>query len=461
MHDIYEKFISDSELKSFDIAHRKTIAFNISRYDISVKKGKLQYCNLDLAKKRAANIKHRVLENLENMLKEFELNISSRGVKVLWALNVDDARKAVVDILEKHHVKLVVKSKSMITEELGLVECLEKNGIDAIETDLGEYIVQISNDKPYHIVTPVMHKSAKDVAEIFNQKFGLPIDSTPTEITAFVRDTLRPKFLSAGAGISGANFIIAEPGAIGLTENEGNGVMSTSFPDVHIVIAGIEKMIPSMNDLDLFWPLLSTHGTGQKMTAYNSIFTGARQKGESNGPRFMYVVLLDNGRTNLLSQIPQRRALSCIRCGACLNGCPIYRNIGGHSYGSVYSGPIGSVITPHLSGMHDYKHLSYASSLCGKCSEVCPVAIDLHSQLLQNRNYAVRNNLVPNIEKRGMRVWKMAMKNRWMLDLPPAGVKNFFIKKLFGTSWGKRRNMPLVPQKTFGKLWKENFGGEE
>ncbi len=455
MQEIYEKFLSDSESKAFNLAHRKTIAFNISRYDASVMKGKLQYSNLDLAKKRAGIVKHKVLENLENYLKEFDLNMSSRGVKVIWALDASEARKAVVEILEKHHVKLVVKSKSMITEEIALVECLEKNGIDAIETDLGEYIVQISNDRPYHIVTPVMHRSAKDIAEIFNQKFGLPIDSTPQEITAFVRTTLRDKFLKAGAGISGANFIIADPGAVCLTENEGNGVMSTSFPDVHIAIAGIEKMIPTLNDLDLFWPLLSTHGTGQKVTAYNSIFTGPRQKGEANGPRFMYVILLDNGRTNVLAQIPQRRALSCIRCGACLNGCPIYRNIGGHAYGTVYSGPIGSVITPHLKSVEIYKHLSYASSLCGKCSEVCPVGIDLHSQLLKNRNYAVENNLVPKIEKRGMKIWKIAMKNRWMLDFPSSGMKNFFVKKLFGKTWGKRRAMPVVPKKTFGKLWKE------
>lgn len=457
MQEVYNKFIADSEKKSFDIAHRKTIAFNISKYNTAVKKGKLQYSNLDLAKKRAALIKHRSIENLENLLKEFDLNISSRGVKVIWALDANEARRAIIDILERHHVKNVVKSKSMITEELELVDCLEKNGIEAVETDLGEYIVQISNDRPYHIVTPVMHKSAKDIAAIFHEKFGLPIESTPEEITSFVRKNLREKFLKADAGISGVNFLIADPGAVALTENEGNGVMSTSFPNVHIAISGIEKIAPSLNDLNLYLPLLSTHGTGQKLTAYNSVFTGPKKRGEANGPSFMYVVLLDNGRTDLLSQIPQRRALSCIKCGACLNACPVYRNIGGHSYGTVYSGPIGSVITPHLKEMESYKHLSFASSLCGKCSEVCPVSINLHSLLLRNRSDAVKARLSTKPERIGMYFWKLAMKKRWLIDLPPAGVKNFFIKKLFSKTWGVRRNMPQIQKKSFRKLWKENF----
>lgn len=455
--DVYKKFMDDCEKKAFDLNHRKTIAFNISRYNVAVKKGKTQYANLELARKKAAVIKHKVVEELENQLKEFEINISSRGVKVIWALDANEARRAIIDILEKHYVKHVVKSKSMITEELELVDCLEKNGIEAVETDLGEYIVQISDDKPYHIVTPVMHKSAKDIAGIFHEKFGLPIESTPEEITAFVRKKLRDKFLKAGAGITGANFLIANPGAVSLTENEGNAVMSTSFPDVHIAIAGIEKIIPNLNDLDLFWPLLSTHGTGQKVTAYNSVFTGPKKRDENNGPSFMYVVLLDNGRTNLLGKIPQRRSLSCIRCGACLNACPVYRTIGGHSYGTVYSGPIGSVISPHLRGLDVYKHLSFASSLCGKCTEVCPVHISLHSHLLQNRSDTVSSKLVSKQEKIGIYFWKTAMKKRWMMDAAPAPVKNFFMKKLFSKTWGARRAMPIVKNKSFGKLWKENF----
>jgi L-lactate dehydrogenase complex protein LldF len=455
MPELYQNFITDSEKKSFDLKHRKTIAFNIGKYNAAVIKGKLQYKQLDVARKQAALRKYRVIENLENALKEFEQNFIKKGGKVIWARDAREANLAIVDILKKKNIDLVVKSKSMVTEELDLGHLLNHQGIECVETDLGEYIVQISDDKPYHIVTPVMHKSAEDIAAIFHEKFGLDPKSSPSEITKFVRKTLREKFINAGAGITGANFLIAGNGSIAITENEGNGVMSASLPPVHIVVAGIERILENLNDLHLFWPLLATFGTGQNVTAYNSIISGPRQKDEFDGPEEMYVVLLDNGRSKLLSQIPQRRALSCIRCGSCLNACPVYRNIGGHSYGSVYSGPIGAVITPHLRSMMHYKHLSYASSLCGKCTEVCPVNIDLHFQLLQNRNFSVENKLAPPIENWGMRIWKMAMLKPKYMTFPGAGIKNFFLKKAFKKTWGNRRDLPVIQKKTFRELWKE------
>lgn len=455
MPELYQNFITDSEKKSFDLKHRKTIAFNIGKYNAAVIKGKLQYKQLDVARRQAALRKYRVIENLENALKEFEQNFIKKGGKVIWARDAQEANLAIFDILKKKNIDLVVKSKSMVTEELDLGHFLNHRGIECVETDLGEYIVQISDDKPYHIVTPVMHKSAEDIAAIFHEKFGLDPESSPSEITKFVRKTLREKFINAGAGITGANFIIAGNGSIAITENEGNGVMSASMPPIHIVVAGIERILENLNDLHLFWPLLATFGTGQNVTAYNSIISGPRQKDEFDGPEEMYVVLLDNGRSKLLSQIPQRRALSCIRCGSCLNACPVYRNIGGHSYGSVYSGPIGAVITPHLRSMMHYKHLSYASSLCGKCTEVCPVNIDLHFQLLQNRNFSVENKLAPPIENWGMRIWKMAMLKPKYMTFPGAGIKNFFLKKAFKKTWGNRRDLPVIQKKTFRELWKE------
>lgn len=455
MPELYQNFITDSEKKSFDLKHRKTIAFNIGKYNAAVIKGKLQYKQLDVARRQAALRKYRVIENLENALKEFEQNFIKKGGKVIWARDAQEANLAIFDILKKKNIDLVVKSKSMVTEELDLGHFLNHRGIECVETDLGEYIVQISDDKPYHIVTPVMHKSAEDIAAIFHEKFGLDPESSPSEITKFVRKTLREKFINAGAGITGANFLIAGNGSIAITENEGNGVMSASMPPIHIVVAGIERILENLNDLHLFWPLLATFGTGQNVTAYNSIISGPRQKDEFDGPEEMYVVLLDNGRSKLLSQIPQRRALSCIRCGSCLNACPVYRNIGGHSYGSVYSGPIGAVITPHLRSMMHYKHLSYASSLCGKCTEVCPVNIDLHFQLLQNRNFSVENKLAPPIENWGMRIWKMAMLKPKYMTFPGAGIKNFFLKKAFKKTWGNRRDLPVIQKKTFRELWKE------
>ena len=376
--EIYNKFQHDSAQKAFDTEHRRKIAFNISKYDAAVTQGKLQYANLEMAKERAAHIKHKAINDLEKYLVDFEANFQKHGGKVIWAQDADEALKEILVILKRQQAKHVVKSKTMVTEEIGLNHALEHAGIESLETDLGEYIVQLAGETPYHIVTPAMHKSKEDVAALFHEKFGLKPNSTPEQIAAYVRKLLREKFYTADVGITGANFLIADIGAIALTENEGNALMSVSFPKVHIAIAGIEKIIPKLRDLDLFWPLLATHGTGQNMTVYNTIISGPRQDDETDGPEEMYLVLLDNNRTELLEQQHQRRALSCIRCGACLNTCPVYKTIGGHAYGTTYSGPIGAVITPYLRGMKDYKHLSFASSLCGASTEVCPVNINLH-----------------------------------------------------------------------------------
>ncbi len=444
-HTAHKAFLEASEKKAFDKAHRSTIAFNMARYDEAVEVGKAQFSNLETARRRAAIRKHIVLENLEDHLKTFEQHFTNRGGRVIWAQDGEDARRAILDIFEQQYIKRVVKSKSMITEEIGLTEFLEKNGIECVETDLGEYIVQISNDKPYHIVTPAMHLSAKQVAGIFHKQFGLSENATPEEITAFVRDTLREKFVGAQAGITGANFLVSETGSVALTENEGNGVLSASFPQLHIVVAGIEKVVSSLEDLDLFWPLLASHGTGQQITAYNTLINGPKKVVEQDGPSQMVVILLDNGRSRLLGTIPQRRTLSCIRCGACLNACPVYRNIGGHAYGTVYSGPIGAIISPHLSGrLREYIHMSYASSLCGKCTEVCPAGIDLHKQLLENRHLAVRMKFPSRSERLGMAAYKKAMGRAGWLDSASPPVKNFFAGLLLKKAWGRRRTMPKV-----------------
>ncbi len=456
----YSRFLSDCRIKAFDKSHRRTINYNMMRYDEAVLRGKALFANLELARKRAAHKKHTVLEHLEDYLKNFEHQFTGRGGKIIWAEDAEEARRAVLQIFEEHFVKKVVKSKSMVTEETGLTEFLEKNGIECIETDLGEYIVQISGDKPYHIVTPAMHLSAGDVAKIFNQQFGLSEESTPEDITAFVRTKLRQKFAEAQAGITGANFLVAGNGAVAITENEGNALFSMAAPKIHIVLTGIEKLIPGAEDLDLFWPLLATHGTGQEITAYNSLVFGPKQAGETDGPEHMYVILIDNGRSRLLAATPQRRNLSCIRCGACLNACPVYRNIGGHAYGTVYSGPIGAIISPHMTGkMAEYKHLSYASSLCGKCTEVCPAGIDLHHQLLYNRHLFIRNGLSTRTERLGIKAYKKAMGNRKWLDLASPGIKNIAAKIIFSKSWGKKRSMPKVV-KSFNKRYPEEYNQE-
>jgi L-lactate dehydrogenase complex protein LldF len=343
----------------------------------------------------------------------------------------------------------------MVTEEVHLNEFLESNNIESLETDLGEYIVQLLGQKPYHIVTPAMHLSKEDIAKLFHEKFGTPIDATPEQVTQKARELLREKYVQADVGITGANFLLADTGSIAISENEGNARLCTTFPKIHIAIVGIEKIIPSIADLDLFWPMLSTHGTGQNLTVYNTILSGPRRPNETDGPEEMYVVLLDNGRTNLLAQKDQRQGLYCIRCGACLNGCPIYKNIGGHTYATTYSGPIGSIITPHTQGMEDFKHLSYASSLCGKCTEVCPVKIDIHKMLLLNRRDAVKENLVTSNERWGWNIWKKGMLKRSMADFFGGGMKNFLLKTFFKRTWGHLREMPKVADKSFSKQWQE------
>ena len=394
-----EQFLLDAETKVFNPEHRRKLAFNISQYDKKVVEGKDQFADLELARERASTLKWRVTENLDKYLTEFEANFTKRGGKVIWAQDADEAIAELMRIMKNAKARVVVKAKSMTTEEIHVNDALTAEGIESLETDLGEFIVQLRNEHPYHIVTPAMHLSKEDVAKTFNEKYNLPLASTPKEITAFVRGKLREKYQKADVGITGANFLIADTGGVCVTENEGNALMSISFPRVQVAIAGIEKIIPSLTDLDLFWPLLATHGTGQNITVYNSISTGPRQEGEIDGPEEMYVILLDNGRTNLLAQQEQRQALSCIRCGACLNACPIYKGVGGHSYGATYSGPIGSIITPHYQGMEEFKHLSFASSLCGKCTEVCPVKIEIHKQLLFNRRDSVNQGLSPFSEK--------------------------------------------------------------
>ncbi|MBL4753086.1 MAG: iron-sulfur cluster-binding protein [Flavobacteriales bacterium] len=451
-----QTFLEDAEKKASSQVHREKLAFNILQYDNTVVKGRGKYADLELAKKRAAHIKAKTVENLEKHLKEFEANFTSNGGKLIWATDAESAISSISKIASHAEAKMLVKGKSMTTEEIHLNAHMEAQGIESVETDLGEYIVQLAGEPPYHIVTPAMHKSKEDVAELFHEKEGLPPDSTPQVITAHVRKVLRKKFTSADIGVTGGNFLIADIGGVAITENEGNVLLTASYPKIHIAIVGIEKMIPYMEDLDLFWSLLATHGTGQHMTAYNSIITGPRQKGEVDGPEEMYVVLLDNGRTNVLGQRALRRALNCIRCGACLNGCPIYKSIGGHAYNTTYSGPIGSIITPHFRGMEEFQHLSSASSLCGKCTEVCPVKIDLHKMLLHNRSLAVEAGNSGTVEKLSMFLWKKGMLKRKLMDGVSAGLKNTLLSFFFKKAWGDKRKLPQIAVKSFSQSWKDN-----
>jgi len=447
-------FLTKTEVKAHDLEHKRKLAFNIQKYNDSVVKGKQQFANLDIAREKAKNIKWKTIENLDKYLEQFEKNFTARGGKVIWAETADEALQAVLQICQEKNTKQVVKAKSMVTEEIHLNDFLAQHGIDSVETDLGEYIQQLDGEAPYHIVTPAMHKSKEDVARVFHDKLGTEANLTPPEITKIARRNLRAKYITAGVGITGGNFLLADIGGVCVSENEGNGRLSTTFPSTQIAIVGIEKLLPSINDLQLFWPLLATYGTGQNVTVYNTIFSGPRKTDETDGPQEMYVILLDNGRTNLLRN-EVRESMYCIRCGSCLNACPVYKNIGGHAYGATYSGPIGSVITPHLKGMEEYKHLSYASSLCGNCTEVCPLKINIHGMLLENRAIAVEARLNSNLENFSWGLWKRAMLSRRLMNAAGPGIKNSVINKLFKNSWGQHRGEIHFAEQSFNKLWKE------
>lgn len=456
MTDTSATFKAKSTVKSADLEHRQKINFNIGKYNAIVPQGKAQFADVHLARERAKNIKWKAIETLDQQLEAFEKNLTRNGGKLLWASTAQDALDEVLNICREKNCRTIVKSKSMVTEEIHLNPFLEKNNIESIETDLGEYIQQLDGEAPYHIVTPAMHKSKEDVAKLFAEKLGTDPKLSPEELTLVAREKLREKYLQAEIGITGANFIISETGSIAVTENEGNARLSSAFPKTHIVIVGIEKMIPSLTDLALFWPLLATFGTGQQITVYNTIISGPRQANETDGPQEMYVILLDNGRTNIIDNPKQRESLYCIRCGACLNACPVYKNIGGHSYGATYSGPIGSVITPHLQGMAEYKHLSYASSLCGNCTEVCAVKINLHELLLENRNEAVESGTVSFVEKIAWKMWKRASLSRGMMNMSNGKMKNWMVNKMF-KGWTRNRSDLHFSQKTFNEMWRERY----
>ena len=449
-------FLAKSTIKAADLEHRRKINFNIKQYNNKVPEGKQQFLDLHLARERAKNIKWRAIEMLDQQLEEFELNFTKRGGKVIWAEDAAQAIEEIVRICKDRSCKTLVKSKSMVTEEIHLNAAMEQNGIESIETDLGEYIQQLDGEAAYHIVTPAMHKSKEDVAKLFAEKLGTAPHLTPQQLTLVARDILRKKYVNAEVGVTGANFIISDIGAVAVTENEGNARLSCAFPKTHIVIVGIEKVIPSLTDLALFWPLLSTYGTGQQMTVYNSIIAGPRQAGETDGPEEMFVILLDNNRTNILKDPIQRESLYCIRCGACLNACPVYKNIGGHAYGSTYSGPIGSVITPHLSGLDENKHLSYASSLCGACTDTCAVKINLHQLLLENRYQSVQQQLPSFAEKIAWKLWKIASLKRSMMNMGNGSIKNKFVNSLF-KGWTNQRSDLEFSKKTFNEMWKERY----
>ncbi len=369
----------------------------------------------DELRDRGREIKRHVIENLDYYLELLAENVEKAGGTVFFAKDARAASDYVVSVARSRGVEMVVKSKSMLSEEMGLNERLESEGIEPVETDLGEYIVQLAGDTPFHIIAPAIHKSREQVSELFADKLGTVRIEDIEELTREARRQLREKFLTAGMGVSGANFLVAESGTVTLVTNEGNGRMCTSMPKVHIAISGMEKVVPSLEDLGLFLRLLIRSATGQMLSSYVTTVTGPRRTEEEDGPEEFHLVIVDNGRSYMLADEHLREALLCLRCGACLNACPVYRKVGGHAYGWVYPGPIGAVVSPMLTGLSDGKDLPYASTLCGACKEACPVRIDIPRMLLymrkeltQGENYPSEKS-VDGAERMAMKAWQASV----------------------------------------------------
>jgi len=456
------QFKQQAQRMTRDLRHREIIRTALHNYEIARDKRQAAFQSWESARQAAAETKWEAINHLDKHLEQFVAKMEERGTKVHWASTGAQARDIILGIVREKQARSIVKSKAMTAEEIHLNEALEHAGFDVVESDLGEFIVQLRREPPFHIVFPAMHLTRGEISELFQRELaGAPTDN-PEELTMIARRVLRKKYLTADVGITGANFGIAETGMISITENEGNARLTAALPKTMITLLGIEKILPRIEDLALFLPMLAVAGTGQPLTCYNTLYGGPRQPGETDGPEEFHVVLLDNNRTELLADAEQRDALHCIRCGACLNVCPIFRNVGGHTYNTTYSGPIGSVITPHLRGLQDWKHLSAASSLCGACTEACPVKIDLHHHLLQNRRNAIAGK--PAVfERLAFRIfgiiandptfWSLAKKIAWLVQPLQQIIQGSPFDP--ARAWTQTRDLAPVADESFKDWWRK------
>jgi L-lactate dehydrogenase complex protein LldF len=432
---------------------------------------------------QANAVKKHTLDNLDYYLEVLETSVERNGGKLIFCRDGDEVADFILGLAKERGSHLIVKSKSMTTEEVHLNERLEAHELEPVETDLGEYIIQLAHERPYHIVAPALHMTRYQVADLFTKKLGVEREIVVEKQTMIARATLREKFLAADIGITGANFVIAESGSIVVVENEGNARLTSSAPKLHIAIAGLEKLIPRAQDLPTFLKLLGRSSTGQPLTVYTSFLSGPRRAGEIDGPEEFYLILLDNGRTKLLADREKRESLYCIRCGACLNACPVYRKIGGHNYPWVYSGPIGAIITPQFAGIQQDPWLPFASSLCGACAEVCPVKIDIPRILLELRSEAVQMKTREGSnrwEKLAFRFWAWVMRRPRLyqaLSLIASGVAPAVESDQFGPrwigslpgfmnvgpikAWTSVRDLPPSPEQNFRALWRARRGAEK
>jgi len=463
-------FLQNAEISLLNDKLRNSLKNTTNRFRSARAGAVSEVENWQSLRDTARNIKKETISELDNYLLQLEQSVRDAGGEVHWARDAEEAAYIITKLASVNGVKTVVKSKSMATEEIELNKAFERSGIRSIETDLGEYVLQLSEDKPSHIIAPAIHKTKDEISELFSVKFGIPRHDEPEILTAIARNKLRNEFLQSDMGVSGVNFAVAETGTIVIVENEGNARMSTTVPKIHVALMGIEKIIPKFEHLSVFLSLLARSATGQKSSTYVSFISGPRRENEIDGPEQFHLVLLDNGRTNILASEETRESLYCIRCGACLNICPVYRQVGGHTYGWVYSGPIGAVITPQLLGIEKAHQLPYASSLCGACKDVCPVKIDFPKVLLELRknikeNSTLQHDIHERIEGFSFRVWKYIMKHPSLYRLlnriayyvqKPLSGKGYLSRLPYPLSaWTEDRDFPVIARKQFREIWRE------
>jgi L-lactate dehydrogenase complex protein LldF len=422
--------------------------------------------NSDDLRDQARAIRANALANLDTLLEQLVANVEARGGHVCWAGDGAEARRYIAALARDHKVQTIVKSKSMASEEIHLNDALEEAGLKVVETDLGEYIIQLAGETPSHIIAPAIHKTREQVSSLFHRHLGVPETDDVSQMTATARSALRQSFLRADMGISGVNFGVADSGAITIVENEGNARLTTTVPRIHVAVMGIERIVANFEDLAIMLQVLARSATGQKLSVYTSIINGPARSAEEDGPEEFHLILLDNGRSAMLND-KYAEALMCIRCGACLNACPVYQAIGGHAYGGVYSGPIGAVLTPLLQPELAENHLlPHASSLCGACQEVCPVRIAIPDMLLRLRADAVKAGKTMPIERIAISTWQQAMnmpavyRNGGKLAslatrmLARDGQVRNLPAPMIG-AWTKNRDFPSFAPRSFSELWEE------
>ncbi len=459
-------FMSEAHGASVDEHLHAALDNSVTKKDYGRRHTLAELPDADGLRELAGQIKRHTLDHLDYYLEMLESNIIRQGGEVHFAATREHANSLIVDIARRTGSKLAVKSKSMVSEETELNDALTAAGIEPLETDLGEFILQVDHDHPTHIVMPVIHKTADEIGHIFERYFKVPFTDDPGKLAELARVYLRNRFNQADMGISGVNFAIAQTGSVVLCTNEGNGRMCTTRPRIHVALMGMEKVIPSLDDLPVFLKLLARSASGQALTQYTNIITGCRRPGEHDGPEQFHLIIMDNGRAKILAG-KYRETLKCIRCGACLNACPIYRKVGGRTYGSVYPGPIGALLTPLFNGLENHKHLPHASSLCGACFEACPVKINIPEFLIQLKADQVKQGITSAPERMIFKLWALALRIGWTyrfsqiaqrIVLRSLGNRDGWVRKLPppAKGWTAQRDFPMPPKHDFRHLYKQH-----